>query len=72
MSDEINSAKSIKVYRSHIEVYPYSEGECPQIEKMYSKWDEVTHQYIRIAYCVTDNTLYIPRGTNLTSSGNFQ
>ena len=58
--------KSIKVYRSHIEVYPYMQGECPQIEKMFSKWDEVTHQYIRIGYFIFEDTLYLPRGTNLS------
>ena len=58
--------KSIKVYHSHIEVYPYMEGECPQIEKSYSKWDEVVHQYIRIGYFILDDVLYLPRGTSLT------
>ena len=64
--DNISDPKSIRVYHSHIEVYPYTEGECLQIEKMYSKWDEVTHQYVRIAYFIYDNTLYLPRGTNLS------
>lgn len=58
--------KSIKVYRTHIEVHPYMQGECMQIEKMYSKYDEVTHKYIRIAYFISDDTLYLPRGTNLS------
>ena len=61
-----SSSKTIRVYRSHIEVYPYAEGECPQIEKMYSKWDDVSHSYIRIAYYISDNILYLPRGTNLS------
>ena len=60
-----NTPKYIKVYRSHIEVYPYMAGENLQIEKMYSKWDDVTHQYIRIGYFILDNILYLPRGTNL-------
>lgn len=60
------SPKSIKVYRSHIEVYPYIQGECLQIEKMYSKWDNVTHEYIRIGYFISEDTLYLPRGTNLS------
>ena len=65
MESTNNTPKFIKVFRSHIEVYPYQEGECLQIEKMYSKWDDVTHQYIRIAYFVSDNILYLPRGTSL-------
>ncbi len=65
--DDLNlSQKFIKVYRSHIEVYPYKETECPQIEKMYSKWDEVCHQYIRIGYFIFEDTLYLPRGTSLS------
>lgn len=63
---ELNTTpKSIRVYRSHIEVYPYMQGECMQIEKQYSKWDDVTHQYIRIGYFISENTLYLPRGTSL-------
>jgi superfamily II DNA or RNA helicase len=65
MEDLYLSPKSIKVYRSHIEVYPYTQGDCLQIEKMYSKWDDVTHSYIRIGYFIYDNTLYLPRGTSL-------
>ena len=60
------SPKNIKVYHSHIEVYPYESGECSQIEKMYSKWDDVTHQYIRIGYYINEGILYLPRGTNLS------
>ena len=66
MDESYNTPKSIKVYHSHIEIYPYNSGDCPQIEKMYSKWDDVTHQYIRIAYFIFENTLYLPRGTNLS------
>lgn len=66
MNDFSNSPKFIKVYRSHIEIYPYMQGECIQIEKMFSKWDDVTHQYIRIGYFIFENTLYLPRGTSLT------
>lgn len=66
MNEFDNTPKFIKVYHSHIEVYPYIEGECPQIEKMYSKWDDVCHQYIRIAYFVFEDVLYLPRGTSLS------
>lgn len=58
--------KFVKVFHSHIEIYPYSQGDCTQIEKMYSKWDDVTHKYIRIAYFIFDNILYLPRGTSLS------
>ena len=67
MLDEFDTkSKFIKVYHSHIEVYPYMENECLQIEKMYSKWDDVTHQYIRIGYFIFEEVLYLPRGTSLS------
>lgn len=64
-------AYSIKVFHSHIEVFPYKLGDVPQIEKTYSKWDEITHQYIRIGYYISDNTLYLPRGTSLNLLSNL-
>ena len=59
-------AYTIKVYNTHIEVYPYNKGEVPQIEKAYSKWDNVTHRYIEIGFYISDNILYLPRGTSMS------
>ena len=64
-------AYTIKVYNTHIEVYPYNKGDVPQIEKSYSKWDNVTHKYIEIGFYISDNVLYLPRGTSMTLLANL-
>ena len=55
----------ITVFHSHIEVSPYKEGDIPELEKMFSKYDSVRHKRIVIAYFILNNVLYLPRGTNL-------
>lgn len=62
---------SIKVYNTHIEVFPYESGDVPRIEKMFSKWDDVTHKYIPIAYYTEDDVLYLPRGASLNILANL-
>lgn len=57
--------RKIEVFHSHIEVYPYEEGENRMIEEMYSVWDPTYYHFIRIGYYVKDHILYLPRGTNL-------
>ena len=54
----------IRVFHTHIEVYPYEAGDCPEIEKMMSKYDTVTHKRITIGYYIQNNILYLPRGIN--------
>ena len=56
----------VRVYHTHIEVTPYEKGDCPQIEKLMSKYDTVTHKSVPIAYYIEDNTLYLPRGISIT------
>ena len=54
----------IRVFHTHIEVYPYEQGDCPEIEKMMSKYDSVTHKRIPIGFYIENNILYLPRGIN--------
>jgi superfamily II DNA or RNA helicase len=61
----------IRAYNTHIEVRPYSKGDCFAIEKKYSKWDKVTHQYIRVGYFIDEDTLYLPRGTSFNILSNY-
>ena len=56
----------IRVFHSHIEIYPYTLGDKPQIEKTLSKYDNVTHRYIPIGYFIQNDILYLPRGMNLS------
>jgi hypothetical protein len=61
----MEKAYSIRVYHTHIEVYPYKLGDVPYIEKMYSKWDEATFKYVVVGYHIENDTLYLPKGTSL-------
>ena len=54
----------IRVFHSHIEVYPYELGDCPEIERMMSKYDQVTHKRIPIGFYIQNDILYLPRGIN--------
>ena len=56
----------IRVFNSHIEVFPYKKGDAPNIEKMLSKYDTVSHKYVEIGFYIEDRILYLPRGVNLT------
>ena len=56
----------IRVFNSHIEVFPYKKGDAPNIEKLLSKYDAVKHKYVQIGFYIEDNILYLPRGINLT------
>lgn len=58
--------KVINVYNTHIEIHPYHLGENPQLEHTFSTYDAVEHHYNPIGYCVCGDTLYLPRGTNLS------
>ena len=61
----------IRVFHTHIEVYPYEAGDCPDIERMMSKYDTVTHKRIPICYFIQNNILYLPRGINVSILENF-
>lgn len=59
--------RRITVYHTHIEVFPYEQGEVKSLEDSYSVFDPVFYKMTPIAYHVTNNTLYLPRGTNIPS-----
>lgn len=59
----------IRVYHTHIEVYPYKEGDCPEIEKSLSKKVYVnkhSNYYVwkPVCFFINNDTLYLPRGIN--------
>lgn len=58
--------KSIKVFHTHIEVYPYDQGEDIQLERTLSSYDRRTGLYTPLAFYILHDTLYLPRGTNLS------
>ena len=63
---EVKIMADVRVYHTHIEVYPYTKGDCPEIENMMSKYDAVKHKRIPVAYYIEDDTLYLPRGMSVT------
>ena len=56
---------NIRIYQTHIEVYPYSLGDSERLEKSLSKYDPIYHKWDPISYYVLGNTLYLPRGISL-------
>lgn len=56
----------IRVFHTHIEVFPYEYDDVPRIENMLSKYDPVTHSYVEIGFYIKDSILYLPRGINLS------
>ena len=57
--------RAIYVYNTHIEVFPYERGENKSIEDFYSVYDPLFYKMNPVAYYVENNTLYLPRGTNV-------
>lgn len=56
--------KTVRLYRTHIEIYPYREGECPSLENMLSIWNTHTFTREKIAYMILGDTMYVPRGVS--------
>ena len=58
----------IIVKQTHIEVPNYRLGDCPEIEKMLSVWDDVYHKIepVGFSYDEKTNTLILPRGMDLS------
>ena len=54
--------KQIRVYHTHIEVYPYKLGENEHIEKLLSVWIDAEFRYNPIGFYVYNDVLYVPRG----------
>lgn len=57
--------KHFFVYSTRIEVTPYEEGDCPEIEKMCSYYDPAIFSRVPAGYCITDDKIIIPRGFSL-------
>lgn len=57
--------KKIRVYHTHIEIYPYEQGESEELERLLSIWIDAEYRFEPIGYHILDKTLYVPRGINL-------
>lgn len=56
----------IRVFHSHIEVYPYQSGDQPKLEKFLSKWVASRYEWKPVAFYINSDILYLPRGINLS------
>ena len=56
---------SIRIYQTHIEVYPYSKGDSERLEKSLSIYNKAYYRWDAIAYYIANNTLYLPKGISL-------
>lgn len=55
---------TIRIFHTHIEVYPYEKGEQPRLEKIFSTYDPITHAVLPIGYYILNDILYLPRGAS--------
>ena len=62
---------NIRVYSTHIKVFPYHLGDCVRLEKMLSKYDGVYHTYVPLGYYIDHDILYLPRGISLSLLQDF-
>ena len=62
---------NIKVYNTHIEMYPYKKDDYPIIEDMYTATDKFTGDKYPCGYLIDDEKLYLPRGTSVTHLENL-
>ena len=56
----------IDVYNTHIELYPYTKGDLPVIEQMYTAQDKFSGADVPCGYLIHEGKLYLPRGTSIS------
>lgn len=57
--------KSIRVYHTHIEIEPYTQGENFALERSLSIRNKITKQFMPLAFMVENNIMYLPRGVDI-------
>ena len=56
----------LDVFHTHMELYPYSVGDIPAIENMYTAIDHHTGSEVPCGYLIDNGKLYLPRGTSIS------
>lgn len=54
---------NLDVYNTHMELYPYTKGDYPVIEDLYTAIDKFTGTEHPCGYIIDDGRLFLPRGT---------
>lgn len=57
--------KKIRIYNTSIQIQPYNQGECFELEKMFSLWDDIRKRYYPFLYHISDDILYLPKGCSI-------
>ena len=57
---------NINVFNTHIELFPYINGDFPIIEKQYTAQDKFTGNEFPCGYLVDNGVLYLPRGSSIS------
>ena len=57
----LTEKKTIRIYHTHIEIFPYEKGENEKIERMLSIWVDAEFHYDTMGYFINDRILYEPR-----------
>lgn len=57
---------NIEVYNTHIELYPYTNGDLPALEDMYTAEDYRTKEKVPCGYIIDNGKIYVPRGTSVS------
>lgn len=57
---------NLDVFNTHMELSPYSKGDYPAIEAMYTATDKFTQSEFPCGYMIEDGKLYLPRGTQVS------
>lgn len=66
--------KRIDVFHTHIEISPYKKGEFFELEKVLSRWNQITKKHGRyepVGYFIRDDILYVPKGINIETLESF-
>lgn len=57
---------NLDVYNTHMELYPYTKGDYPIIEKDFTSVDKFTGSDIPCGYIIDDGKLFLPRGASIS------
>lgn len=61
----------LDIYNTHMELYPYTKGDLPIIEEMFTAIDKFTNTEYPCGYLVDDGRLFLPKGAPISKIENL-